>query len=130
MRILIADDSEFILESLSKLINATNRRNEVFVAKDVEEAITKLDNINPEVLVLDLKMPKGIGFDVLDIAKQKEKPPIVIILTNYDLEQYKKRSFNSGADYFFDKSTEFEKVIDVIEEIDQNLVSKNKGQLK
>ncbi len=124
MKILIADDSEFILDNLKKLLKSVSSISDIKVAKDVEEAIKKINSNDFDVLILDIKMPKGQGFDVLDVAKKQEKPPIVIMLTNFDLAQYKEKSFQHGADYFFDKSTEFESVIEVIDDLASKKLNK------
>ncbi len=121
MNILIADDSEFIRETLVKLMKPLKFVTSIYLAKDVKESIDLVNRIEMDALVLDIRMPNGQGFDVLDAAKQKNNPPVVIMLTNYTIDQYKQKSFSKGADYFFDKSTEFEKVVDVIE----NLSKKN-----
>ena len=123
MKILIADDSEFIRETLVKLLKPLKFIKSIYLAKDVKESIDLVNRIEIDVLVLDIRMPNGQGFDVLDVAKQKKNPPVVIMLTNYTIDQYKQKSFSKGADYFFDKSTEFEKVVDVIESLSKKNVS-------
>jgi DNA-binding NarL/FixJ family response regulator len=60
-------------------------------------------------------MPGGSGIDVLSKIKKDRSAPMVIVLTNYPYPQYRKKCMDCGADFFFDKSTEFGKVIEVIE---------------
>ena len=51
---------------------------------------------------------------VLETIKKEDQAPMVIMLTNFSNEPYRRRCFQLGADYFFDKSNEFEKVIQVL----------------
>jgi len=118
MVVLIADDSEFIRNNLSKLLKTSETIEEVYVAKTVKESIELMNAVQPDVLVLDIKFPDGMGFEVLDAAKsKKEKPPVVFIFTNYPFDHYKSRSYNGGADYFFDKSADYDKIFDAIEKL-------------
>ena len=66
------------------------------------------------MVILDIRMPGGSGIDVLDGMKRDRVTPTVIVLTNYDYPQYRKKCLQSGASFFFDKSAEFEKVAQVL----------------
>ncbi len=114
LKILIADDSEQVRKSLSRLLSILTGVEIIGEAVDGRQAIDKTRKLKPDILILDMKMPNGSGLDVLhEIAPDKENLK-VIMLTNYANEQFRNESLKAGADYFFDKSTEFEKVFDVI----------------
>ena len=68
-----------------------------------------------DAAVLDLQLKKGTGLGVLKALRGTTRPPgaRVIVFTNYAFPQYRERSLALGADYFFDKSREFERVRDV-----------------
>ena len=76
-----------------------------------------------DVVILDIRMPGGNGLDVLRRVKLEHNAPNVIVLTNYSLQEYKEAAMKLGADYFFDKSTEFEKVRMVLNELVQKMNS-------
>ncbi len=115
MKILIADDSDFIRANLIKLLHSMEGTADIFEAENVHMAIQQLKDIKPDILILDIRMPGGNGFDVLNTAKSENLADKIIMLTNYNYEHYKKKGLDGGADYFFDKSTEFEKIIEVLE---------------
>jgi len=64
-------------------------------------------------------MPGGNGIEVLKNIKKNGSGPTIIILTNYPYPQYRKKCMGAGANYFFDKSTEFNKIIEVIKKLIQ-----------
>jgi len=66
---------------------------------------------------LDLQMPGGRGMDVLKTIKREQPSSTVIVLTNHGYPQYSKKCLQNGARFFFDKSTEFQKVAVVLSEL-------------
>ena len=83
-------------------------------AKDAMEARDLAEELRPDVAILDIRMPKGSGADVVRDLKKLSPTPKVIILTNYPHPENRKKCIDRGADYFFDKSTEFKKVLSVL----------------
>ncbi len=83
-------------------------------AQNAAEAIAAFQRLRPEVVILDIQMPDANGMAVLAHIKKDSPRTTVIMLTNFPLPLFRKCCLQAGADYFFDKSTEFEKVIDVL----------------
>ncbi len=118
MKVLIADDSEAVREGLSEMISEVPGVKISGQAKDGQEAIRLIEETMPDVVVLDIRMPKGSGIDVLKYIRNGLQPkPLVIVLTNYPYPRYRNKCLAMGADYFFDKSSDFEKAIDVLREL-------------
>ena len=114
MKVFIADDNVMVCDRLTTMLKQIGGVEVVGQAHDVLEAIHSIEEISPDLVILDLQMPSGTGFDVLSRIKQDNLSPKIIMLTNYPFPQYRKRSIEAGADYFFDKSTEFEKISGVV----------------
>jgi DNA-binding NarL/FixJ family response regulator len=114
MKILIADDSTVVRDRLVTLLTDVNGIEVVGQAKDATEARSLAEELRPDVAILDLRMPKGSGADVLRDIKKLDPTPKVIVLTNYPHPENRKKCIDRGADYFFDKSTEFKKVVAVL----------------
>lgn len=81
------------------------------------EALEMIEKQKPDLAIIDIRIFGGNGMDILKRAKEINPEMIAIVLTNYPYQEYRERCRELGADYFFDKSTEFEKAIEVIEQI-------------
>ena len=110
MRVLIADDSAVIVQRLVTMLADVDGLELVGHAGTVAEASQAVRTLTPDVVILDMQMPGGSGIDVLQSMKRDRVAPIVIVLTNYPYPQYRKKCMQSGARFFMDKSTEFERV--------------------
>ena len=73
--------------------------------------------LKPDVVILDIHLPGSSGIEVLEAIKKDKPAPIVIMFTNYPYPQYRKRCMDLGADFFFDKSTEHEKLTEVFKRL-------------
>ena len=92
-------------------------------AETVAEAIGAIQKLRPDVVILDIRMPGGSGIDVLQRVKQDEVTPIVIILTNYPYPGYRQKCMQAGADFFLDKSTEFDQIPKLFEQFKRGVGS-------
>jgi DNA-binding NarL/FixJ family response regulator len=117
MRILIADDSVIVRERLINLLTELQGVEIVAQAEDAMGARGLAEKLKPDLAILDLRMPKGSGADVLFDLKRLVPSPLVIMLTNYPHAENRKKCMEGGADFFLDKSTEFQKVVSVVKEM-------------
>jgi len=83
-------------------------------AEAARDAIAGIQSKRPDIVVLDISMPGGSGIKVLEAVKKDQPAPLVIMLTNYDHPQYRNRCMQLGADHFLDKSSNFERVIEIV----------------
>ena len=114
MKIMIVDDSKILRKRIIGLISDIPGIEISGEASGSIEAIKLLSDQEPDVMVLDIRMPDGSGIEVLKYMHAKTTSAIIIVLTNYPLKQYRDKCMELGADYFFDKSTEFKKACDTI----------------
>ena len=114
MKVLIVDDSELMRKRLAEMISQVEGVEIVGKAERSQEAIEAIQKLKPNVVILDIKMPGGSGIGVLEHIKKNNTNTKVIMFTNYPYPQYRKKCMDLGADYFFDKSTEFEEVVEVL----------------
>ena len=104
-KVVVADDDRM----LRKAAETTLRRQgySVATASDGEEALQLIRSELPDIIVLDLIMPKLQGFDVLQILKQDTLTSAipVIVLSSLTQEQDKQEALDLGAVAYFNKST-------------------------
>ncbi len=117
LKLFIADDSKAILESLSDLLVEIKGIEIVGHAQSAGEAIELINKSKPDVAILDIRMPGGSGIQVLETIKANKNTILVIMLTAYPYPQYRQKCEAMGAEYFFDKSTEFHRVQEVLTEL-------------
>jgi DNA-binding NarL/FixJ family response regulator len=121
LRVFISDDSATVRE---RLVTMALDLPEVDVVGQAQNAPGTLDGIRqtqPDVVILDIRMPGGSGIEVLRKLKEMTPAPAVIMLTNFAYVQYRSRCGEVGADFFFDKSTEFDRVPQALEQVRQGL---------
>ena len=118
MRVFVVDDSPLVRELLGALLSEVEGVEVVGTADNADEGIDSIRKLKPDVAVLDIRMPSGSGIVILEAVKRavkrEEDCPCIIMLTNYPYPQYRKKCMDAGADYFFDKSSEFHKVTEVL----------------
>ena len=117
MKVFIADDSEFICKSLKAMISKIAGVEIVGQAGETQEAIESILKLKPTVVILDIRIPGGSGIEVLKQIKKNASSPTVIILTNYPYPQYRKKCMEFGADFFYDKSSEFDKIPKILKQL-------------
>lgn len=118
MNVLIVDDSQLVAERLEEMLaQVSSNLRVIWHARSAEEGRQAFRCGKPDVIILDVQMPGGSGIALLPEVKRGSAPPVVIVLTNYPLPQYRNRCLGAGADYFFDKSVQFEDVSAVIAEL-------------
>jgi two-component system alkaline phosphatase synthesis response regulator PhoP len=102
-RILIADDEPDILEIVS--YNLTNEGYEVYTAKNGDEAIERAKQLNPDLIILDIMMPKKTGIEVCSILRSQAmfQETLIIFLTALNDETSHVKGLETGADDYVSK---------------------------
>ena len=119
MKVFVVEDSAAVRERLVEMIRDVNDVEVVGEAATYDTAVAGIINTRPDVAVLDIKLANesGSGIDAL-IEVRKTLPGIrAIVLSNYTTPQHLKASADAGAEYFLDKSIEFERVREILEQM-------------
>ena len=116
LRVVLVEDSPLIAERVRDLLETEAGAKVVYVADDESAAIRAVREHDADVMILDLQLRRGTGFNVLRALG--ESRPTTIIMTNYAQPQYRARAKEFGIEYFLDKSSDFEKLVGILAEID------------
>jgi DNA-binding NarL/FixJ family response regulator len=115
LRVLLVEDSPVVAERLRESLREVPG---VAVTDTVDResaAVDKLNNGGIDVVILDLHLNRGTGFGVLRALRdQRTDRPTAIILTNYDLPEYRRQAMALGADHFLDKARDFERLPELL----------------
>jgi len=110
MRVLLADDSGLILECLQEMLSIYEQVEVVKACKNGNEALEAIRILKPDLAIVDIKMPGLSGLEVLTEIRKEDKNVKFIILTFYSSDYYRQWAIQAGADYFFSKVDDFDKV--------------------
>jgi DNA-binding NarL/FixJ family response regulator len=120
LRVLIADDSEILRDHLRTMLAEIEGIEIVGECNDTDSTLDQIKTLKPDTIILDIRMPGEGGIFILNFIKSKYPKIKVIIFTDYPYPQYRTKCLEIGADYFFDKSTESEKMIEVFKSLAGN----------
>lgn len=115
MKIFVVEDSAAIRERLVEMIGEIEGVVVVGEAASSDEAVTGIRRTRPDVAIFDIQLAAGSGIDALVEARREQPGLRAIVLTNYATPQHEKASVDAGAEYFLDKSADFEKIAEVLE---------------
>ncbi len=112
-RILIVEDNAFFLQFFRETLRSRFPSLEIFEAADGKEAMQKIKDVQPEAIFMDVKLPGESGLELTKKIKAQYPNIIVVIVTNYDLPEYREAAYESKADHFISKDS-FLKIINSI----------------
>ena len=118
MKVLLVEDSVLIRDALMEVLSGDNNLTVDGIAATQSNALALLDSQQFDMLLLDIELAEGNGFEVIRHTQKTGYPfkaPVLIMLTNHANSQYRKLAKDLGVKYFFDKSLDFDLAIETIE---------------
>ena len=116
MEIYLVDDSPLIVKRLAEMLSAVPGAHVAGSAGDAATAVREILERKPDAVVLDLSLEHSSGFDVLRAVHGQAPEIEFYLLSNFAAEPYRRFARQLGAREFFDKSSEFHRVRDVVAE--------------
>ena len=104
LKVTIIEDSRHIGEWIKESIESIEGLEVVDWNKDGENALSRVQEEKPDIIILDLNLPGIRGLDILQHLRRNGPKPLIIVFTIN--EQARKKALEMGADYFFDKALE------------------------
>ena len=98
IRLLLVDDETLVRAGIRELLGLRAEIEVVAEASDGEQALERIEALNPDVVLLDVRMPRLSGLDVLERIQQSGKtPPAILLLTTFDDDPTLLRALRLGA---------------------------------
>jgi DNA-binding NarL/FixJ family response regulator len=121
-RILLVDDHPIVREGLRSVLRRRPGCEVVGEASDGVEALEKAENLHPNVMVLDVTMPKLNGLEVCRLAKQRIPDLEILFVTQHESAQMMREALAAGAKGYVVKSNAARDLLDAIEVVSQHRV--------
>ncbi len=117
INVLIVDDHPLLRQGLSRLLELEGGLNVVGQASNGIEALNLLDQLEPDVLLLDINMPGMNGLEVAKTARLKHPKTEILVLTIHDNESYVNEMIRIGAKGYLLKDAEPREVVQAIKKV-------------
>ncbi len=121
LKMVIADDHPAVRKSLRLLVECELDIAVVAETADGPETIRAVQALQPDLLLLDIKMPQMSGLEVLQYLRNEKHPMGIIILSNHSDQLYVAAALRLGADAFVTKSVGLEALIEAIQIVRQRV---------
>jgi len=115
LRVLLVEDSQVLAERLREALAILDDVEIVGTVADESAAVAAARNNQVDVIVLDLQLKEGTGFGV--VQRLGKSRPTVIVFTNYMLPEYQRLADTLGIEYFLNKSRDYERLPQLIQEL-------------
>ena len=115
--VLLADDHAIVRAGIRQFLELSKKIQVIGEASDGEEVISKLKFLQPDVVVLDIQMPKMNGIAVADWIKKNQPHIGVLVLTAYDDDPYIQAVLTAGANGYVLKTSEPPEIVKAVMEV-------------
>ena len=120
-RVLIVEDSKVLVERLRETLSALDNVEVIDAVDEEGRAVEAVKGGNVDAIVLDLQLRVGTGFGV--VQRLGTDRPTIIVFTNYVLPEYQRRAKDLGIKYFLNKSADYERLPQLLQELEQKKVA-------
>lgn len=121
LTIYVVEDSPPVRDRIREMINELADAELVGEAEGETEAIAGIARTKPTLVILDINLKEGTGFEVLRQVKASAPETIVAVVTNFGTAQFREKCQQLGADYFFDKTKSYKLLVELLHQLEQQL---------
>ena len=117
IKIILADDHQMFADGIEALLKVNGEFSVIAKAKNVQEVLNLLQIHSPDVLLLDINMPKLDGVEVMKHIKENKKTTKVIILSTYNDFSLTKNLLQMGIMGYLPKTVSIDELVTAIEKV-------------
>ena len=117
IRVLLVEDQTLVRRGICGLLALTGDIEVIAEAVDGEDAVAKIPEVQPDVVLLDVRLPKMSGIEVLTTLRDRNALPPTILLTTFDDDEALLKGVRAGARGFLLKDVSVERLADAIRQV-------------
>jgi DNA-binding NarL/FixJ family response regulator len=114
INVALVDDQQLVRQGIAGLLTLSDDINIIWQAEDGEQAQLKLNEHQPDVLLLDIRMPKLSGIELVKILRSQGNSLPILMLTTFDDSELFMQSLQAGANGFLLKDVSLEKLVNAV----------------
>ena len=119
LRVLTVDDEQLALRRLKLLLQTMPQVDHVGEASNCCDALDRINELRPNVVLLDIKMRDGSGFQVVEAVAERSNPPAIVLVTAFD--QFAARAFDSSVIDYLLKPVERDRLARALARVQERL---------
>jgi DNA-binding NarL/FixJ family response regulator len=119
VRVFLVEDSPLIRKRIVDSLDSIGGFEVIGFSESEEEAVETIADVQPDVVITDIRLKQGNGIEVVRQVRLKpgSVQPKIYVLSNYAYPEYKRQCELVGADDFFDKSSEYDRFLDTLQQV-------------
>ncbi|GAB7044363.1 response regulator transcription factor [Catenuloplanes niger JCM 9533] len=117
VRVLIADDDALVRAGLTMMLGGFDDIEVIGVVEDGDQVAAAAARLRPDVVLMDIRMPRMDGLAATEALRARRDPPEVIVLTTFDTDRHVQRAIRAGAGGFLLKHTPPARIADAIRQV-------------
>ncbi|MBS4536391.1 response regulator [Clostridium sp. D2Q-14] len=126
LKLYIVDDDVGIIKSLENIIEDNDLGKIVGISSDSEEAFNEIQKILPDIILVDLLMPKIDGVELIDRIKKIKKDIKFVMISQVDSKKIIEKAYDKGVDFFISKPINIIEIIRVLKNVSESIEMKRK----
>ncbi|MFN7783210.1 MAG: response regulator [Lysobacterales bacterium] len=117
IRVCLVDDQTLVRQGIRSLLELSDNIRVVAEASDGKQGLEKIDEVKPDVVLLDMRMPVMTGIETLQALSERGSMPATIILTTFDDDQLVLQGIKLGARGYLLKDVSLEQLVDAVQTV-------------
>ena len=122
INVMIVDDHTLFRQGLRKVLETYEEIKVINEASDGKDAIAKIGELQPDVVLMDIKMPRMEGFESTRLIRESYPDLVIIALTMYEDADYVVKMVHAGANGYMHKDISVDKLVDAIKHMHEGVV--------
>ncbi|MEX3916326.1 response regulator transcription factor [Paraburkholderia sp. BR10872] len=123
LHVFLVEDATAVRRKIAEALSAIPDVTVIGEAEDAASALTGIAQSGADVAVVDLRLASGSGIELLTLLGREQPLVVTVVLTNHSGAPFRAACQRAGADYFFDKTSEFEAACEAIEALARQRVT-------